>query len=174
MIKFIKVTEERFDAVYKKMESAFPYEERRDSDGQRENFQNSHFNFFEIIDGDTPVGLISPWVFESFVFVEHLAIDSDKRSGGYGSKAIQLLKETYKKPIILEVEPPTDEQKIKRIRFYERLGFNMNGYDYFQPSFHGTDETVPLKLLSYPSPLSQGEFEDFFKLTRKEVYRQNI
>lgn len=171
MLELISVSQERFDTVFEKMTTAFPYEERRDSIDQKNCFQNRFFNFFEITDDGTPVGLISPWVFDDFVFIEHLAVDSDRRSGGYGSKAVNAVKEMYNKPIILEIEPLEDEQKIRRWHFYERLGFKMNGYDYVQPSFHGTDETVPLKILSYPDTLSQAQFDKFFKLTRKEVYK---
>lgn len=171
MLELIPVSQERFDTVYKKMESAFPYEERRDSVDQKNCFQNKFFNFFEITDNGTPVGLISPWEFENFVFIEHLAVDDDKRSGGYGSKTLETVKEKYNKTIILEIEPPEDEQKIRRWHFYEKFGFKMNDYDYVQPSFHGTDETVPLKILSYPNVLSQAQFNEFFKLTRKEVYK---
>lgn len=169
MIRFIDVTNETFDKVYEKMTSAFPYEERRDHSDQKECFDKEFFNFFEIIDNETPVGFVSPWVFPDFVYIEHLAIDEDKRSGGYGSKTIELIKELYKKPIILEAEAPVTEQQIKRIRFYERLGFKVNGYDYIQPSYHG-GEGVPLMILSYPDLLTQNEFDDFVRITKKEVY----
>lgn len=170
MLRLVNVTNETFDKVYEKMVSAFPYEERRDYMDQKKCFEkNKYFNFFEIYDGDTPVGFISPWEFKSFVYIEHLAVDEDKRSGGYGSKTIQLIKSTYKKPIILEAESPVTEQQIKRIRFYDRLGFKINDYDYCQPSYHG-GEGVPLKILSFPETLSQDEFDEFLSVTRKFVY----
>lgn len=170
MISFIDVTEKTFDKVYEKMIAAFPYEERRDSSDQKKCFDKCYFNFLEITDNGIPVGFITPWVFPDFVYIEHLAIDEDKRSGGYGSKTIELIKEIYKKPVILEAEAPETEQQIKRIRFYERLGFKVNEYDYTQPSYHGS-EGVPLMILSYPELLSQKEFDDFVAVTRKEVYK---
>ena len=72
--------------------------------------------------------------------------------------------------MILEAEAPETEQQIKRIRFYSRLGFKMNPFDYAQPSYHGA-ESVPLKILSYPAHLSEEEFADFLTLTRKIVYK---
>lgn len=169
MIEFINVTDSTFDKVYEKMVAAFPYEERRDKPDQKKSFDNSYFNFFEITENGTPVGFVSPWVFPDFVYIEHIAVDEDKRSGGYGSKAVELIKETYKKPIILEAEAPETEQQIKRIKFYERLGFSVNSYAYTQPSFHGGDD-VPLLVLSYPTPLTESDFDNFVKVTRKEVY----
>ncbi len=170
MIRFIDVTEKTFDKVYEKMAAAFPLQERRNSLDQKKCFENSYFNFFEITENETAVGFVSPWVFPDFVYIEHLAIDEDKRSGGYGSKTIERIKEMYKKPIILEAEAPVTEQQIKRIKFYERLGFKVNGYDYIQPSYHG-GEGVPLMILSYPELLSQSEFDSFVVITRKEVYK---
>lgn len=169
-MKFVPITEERFNLVYEKMTTAFPYEERRDLSDQKECLNNKFFNFFEIFDNETAVGFIAFWAFPEFIFIEHIAIDEEKRAGGYGSKTIELVKETYKKPIILEAEAPETEQQIKRIRFYDRLGFKVNSYDYEQPSYHG-GEGVPLKILSFPELISQEEFDLFMKRTRENGYK---
>ena len=171
MIRFIEVTERTFDKVYNKMTAAFPYEERRDCYDEKECLKNEKFKLLEIYDGETEVGFTALWVFGNFVFIEHIAIDENKRGGGYGSKAIEQVKVKYNKPIILEAEAPVTEQQIKRIKFYERLGFKVNGYDYMQPSYHG-GEGVPLMILSYPEFLSQSEFDSFVSITRKEVYNR--
>ena len=169
MIGFIPVTQDGFQSVYEKMTAAFPYEERRDIDDQKKCLDNGYFNFFEIVDNGTKVGFISLWNFDEFVFIEHIAVDSDKRSGGYGSKAIELVKEKYGKKIILEAEIPVTEQQIKRIRFYDRMGFKINDYDYKQPSYHGGGG-LPLKLLSYPDLINREEFDLFIKRTREHPY----
>ena len=152
------------------MIAAFPYEERRDYIDQKECLIKSKFNFLEILDGNDAVGFIALWVFDKFIYIEHIAIDENKRSGGYGTKSIELVKETYKKNIILEAESPITEQQIKRIKFYERLGFKVNGYDYMQPSYHG-GEGVPLMILSFPEFINEDEFKEFLTETRREVYR---
>ncbi len=170
MIRFIDVNEKTFDMVYDKMTAAFPLEERRDCFDEKECLKNELFKLFEIYDGETAVGFTALWVFSDFVFIEHIAIDENKRSGGYGSKAIEHIKEKYNKPIILEAEAPVTEQQIKRIKFYDRLGFKVNNFDYTQPSYHG-GEGVPLMILSYPNNLTNEEFEGFLRETRREVYR---
>ena len=170
MISFVPVTEKSFDKVYKKMKAAFPLEERRNSFDEKNCLKDSKFNFLEILEDGNEVGFIALWVFQDFIFIEHLAIDSVKRNGGYGSKALNLVKEKYNKPLILEAEAPETEQQIKRIRFYNRHGFKVNGFDYIQPSYHG-GEGVPLKILSFPEMLSQEEFDNFIALTRKYVYK---
>ena len=172
-MKLIPITEERFDLVFSKMTAAFPFEERRDISDQKECLNNEYFKFSEIFDDETDVGFIALWDFPEFVFIEHLAIDEEKRAGGYGSKTIELVKETYKKPIILEAEAPETDQQIKRIRFYERAGFKVNFYAYEQPSYHG-GEGVPLKILSYPDILNQEEFDLFIKRTRENGYKNSV
>ncbi len=169
MINFVNVTEETFQSVYDKMTAAFPYEERRDYINQQECLNDKRFCFFEIYDEISPVGFTALWDLEGFVFIEHIAIDSDKRSGGYGSKAIEHIKQIFKKTIILEAEAPETEQQIKRIRFYNRLGFKVNNYYYEQPSYHG-GEGLPLKILSFPSALTNDEFNNFIKETRNSAY----
>ncbi len=169
-MKLIPIAEERFDLVFSKMTAAFPYEERRDILDQKECLNNNFFKFFEIFDNETDVGFIALWDFPEFVFIEHIAIDEKKRAGGYGSKSIELVKETYKKIIILEAEAPETEQQIKRIRFYDRLGFKINSYNYEQPSYHG-GESVPLKILSFPKLIDKEEFDLFIKRTRENGYK---
>ena len=169
MLRFIDVNEKTFNTVFDKMKTAFPYEERRDYSDQKECLENKYFKFFEIYDCDLAVGFTALWVFENFVFIEHIAIDEDKRGGGYGSKAIELIKEKYNKPLILEAEAPVTEQQIKRIKFYNRLGFNVNSFNYTQPSYHG-GEGVPFLILSYPNKLTDEEFDEFLRETRREVY----
>ncbi len=169
-MKLVPIEEARFDLVFSKMTAAFPYEERRDISDQKECLNNKFFNFLEIFYNETEVGFITLWDFPEFVFIEHIAIDEDKRAGGYGSKTIELVKETYKKPIILEAEAPETEQQIKRIRFYDHLGFKINSYDYEQPSYHG-GEGVPLKILSFPELICQEKFDLFIKRTRENGYK---
>ncbi len=172
MIRFENVTEKTFPTVFEKMIAAFPLEERRDFLDQLECLKDERFKFFEIMDGSSPVGFIAIWKLNDFVFLEHLAIDQDKRSGGFGTKAIELLKSTCNLPVILEAEAPVTEQQIKRIAFYDRLGFKVNDFYYEQPSYHG-GEGVPLKLLSYPDLLTDEELQNFITQTRSSAYLGN-
>ena len=169
MINLKPVTEENFSEVYERLIDAFPYEERRDEADEKKCFLKSQFNFCEITDENESVGLIVFWVFNKFLFVEHIAINKEIRSKGYGSKTFELLKTQYNLPIILEAESPETEMQKKRIKFYENLGFKVNSYSYTQPSYHN-EESVPLMVLSFPQLLSESEFEEFFKTTREIVY----
>jgi ribosomal protein S18 acetylase RimI-like enzyme len=169
MIDLRPVTKENFSSVYKRLIDAFPYEERRDEADEQKCFLKSQFNFCEITDDGESVGLIVFWVFESFLFIEHIAINKEIRSKGYGSKTIELIKTKYNQPIVLEAEAPETEMQKKRIKFYENLGFKVNSYNYTQPSYHNGDG-VPLQVLSFPQLLNEKEFDVFFRETRRVVY----
>ena len=169
MINLKSVASENFSAVYKRLVDAFPYEERRDECDEAKCFLKKQFNFCEITDNGESVGLIAFWVFESFLFIEHIAINKEIRSKGYGSKTMELIKRKYNLPIVLEAEFPETEMQKRRIRFYENLGFRVNLYSYTQPSYHN-GEAVPLQILSFPEALDESEFEKFFVETRKVVY----
>lgn len=169
MINLKPVTDENFSVVYKRLVDAFPYEERRDESDEQKCFLKKQFNFCEITDDGESVGLIVFWVFERFLFIEHIAINEEIRSKGYGSKTIELIKTKYNLPIVLEAEFPETEMQKKRIKFYENLGFKVNSYSYTQPSYHNA-ESVPLQILSFPKLLNEKEFDVFFVETRRVVY----
>lgn len=169
MIDLKPVTDENFSVVYKRLVDAFPYEERRDESDEQKCFLKKQFNFCEITDDGESVGLIVFWVFEKFLFIEHIAINEEIRSKGYGSRTIELIKTKYNLPIVLEAEFPETEMQKKRIKFYENLGFKVNSYSYTQPSYHNA-ESVPLQILSFPKLLNEKEFDVFFVETRRVVY----
>lgn len=169
MLNLLKVSDETFEIVFNKMVDAFPYEERRSSDAQKRCLTDERFRYFEILDEKEPVGFIALWEFSDYIYIEHIAIDKDKRSGGYGSKTLEKVKELFKKKIILEAEKPVTEQQKKRIKFYERAGFKVNSYDYEQPSYHGGDG-VPLMILSYPEFITEEEFNRFVTETKNSAY----
>ena len=85
---------------------------------------------------------------------------------------LALLRKKYEK-IVLEVEPPYDEMKRRRIAFYERQGFCQNDYPYVQPPYREGETGVELILMSLPSPLSDcGEcikemYEKVYKTTNR-------
>ena len=172
MLRLSPVTKESFPTVYSKMENAFPYEERRSAHDQEICLADSRFEFFEIYDGDKDVGFVAIWVLDSFIFIEHIAIDENMRGCGYGSSAINLIKKKYNTDIILEAETPDTPQQIRRIGFYKNLGFHVNDFYYEQPSYHNGD-AVPLKVLSYPSPLTKSRFRLFINETRNSAYAQS-
>lgn len=151
------------------LHSAFPKEERRDTIQQREYTDNNDkFSCYLIKDNNLPIGLLTCWDFEEFIYIEHFAIDPSLRNNGYGQKAITALKEKEVRPIILEAEEPTNELTKRRIGFYERQGFILQSYAYEQPPYRSNDGWLPMRLMTYGTINLEKAKETIYK----EVYGQ--
>ncbi|MGI2326999.1 GNAT family N-acetyltransferase [Planococcus sp. YIM B11945] len=61
---------------------------------------------------------------EDFLFIDYILVCSSSRGSGLGSKVIERVKKKNKM-IVLEVDPVTQEdpESGKRVRFYQKLGF---------------------------------------------------
>ena len=81
------------------------------------------------------------------------------------------MKENSLKSIILEIEPPVTEISIKRLKFYEKLGFKLNNYEYFQLPLRENHSPLKLNLMSYPEKLTPTEFENIKNKIYSEVYK---
>jgi GNAT superfamily N-acetyltransferase len=171
-MNFITVNADKFGEIYQKMKSAFPYEERRDEDRQINCFTDPRYRLKEIETDGARVGFVSYWEYPETVFIEHFAIDEKHRGKGYGTAFLRSFVKYCPKNVILEVEPPeTSVYAKRRVGFYRRFGFFLNGgTDYAQPSYHGGGK-IPLVLMSYPALLSENEISAFIALTYGSCYK---
>ena len=94
-----------------------------------------------------PLGLLTTWHFEEFIYIEHFAIDPNLRSQGYGTEALNTFIQEQDKPIILEAEPPTDDITRRRVGFYERCGLTLYDFPYIQPAYTPESNPVELRLM---------------------------
>ena len=136
--------------------SSFPEDERRDFDINFELIETKDFDFFVIIDSlpePKPIGIISIWYFEDYIYIEHFAIDENERFKGKGKEIIKTLIDSVKMPIIIEVEPPIDEITKKRVVIYEGLDFELLDYFYLQPPNSKAMNPIELKLMVYDKKL---------------------
>ncbi len=143
-------TSEKADYLFaeKLFISAFPKEERRDVSLQREYTDfNKLFHNNLLLVNQEPVGFISYWNFEDFLYIEHFAIDETKRNGGYGRKVLEHLEKNTKLPIVLEVELPENEISKRRIEFYQRQGFKLVKETYYQPPYRKEDNYLPMMIM---------------------------
>lgn len=148
----IKETDTVFvDVINNIYHVSFPPEERRDFDKFLELMnENDYFKVFVILKDENPVGFITIWDFSDFAYVEHFATAPEARGGGIGNKVMHLIVKHLNKPIILEVEPPTDEFSQRRINFYNRCGFSLiDTIEYFQPPYRESDQPLKLFLMSH-------------------------
>ena len=118
-----------------------------------------------------PAGFLAVWEFESFIYIEHFAVDPALRNSGTGSAMLQELVKQYQKPICLEVELPEDELTRRRIGFYERNGFVFNEYPYIQPPISKGKSPVPLRIMTYKSEITREEFQKMKEILYRRVYK---
>ncbi len=155
------------------LQSSFPKEEYRELDELR-NYTDHKQKFVNniIIDDNVPVGLLTYWDMGDFLYIEHFAIDPTKRSGGYGKKTMELFCSCNNKSIVLEVEKPEEEMAIRRIGFYERLGYALWDNEYEQPPYRKGEDFLPMNIMAYGNIDKGKDFEKVKEIIYKEVYNQ--
>lgn len=156
-MRFQIVQPDEFKMIYEEMENNFVLEERRDYKEAYEVLNNELYTLYHIIENENKVGFISLWKLKGFVFIEHFVVYEKYRNNGYGKTALELLKEKYDK-MVLEAEHPLNEMCIRRLNFYQRMGFNINTQYYYQPSYREGGEGTELHILSYPTKLDNFEY----------------
>ena len=139
-----RINETNFPEIYRIMQASFSDDEYRPYDEQLALFEEPEYRIYYM-----PAGFLAVWEFESFIYIEHFAVDPALRNSGTGSAMLQELVKQYQKPICLEVELPEDELTRRRIGFYERNGFVFNEYPYIQPPISKGKSPVPLRIMTY-------------------------
>lgn len=161
----------RFDEMYKIMEDNFPPDERRTYEGQKALMDAENYCVYTVEENDKVIAFFAVWFLDGFVFAEHLAVDKSHHNGGIGTKLIKRVLDSLDVPMVLEIELENSSDMAKRrAGFYRRLGFNINSYEYAQPSYGEGKSAIPMHLVSYPKPLSEDEFEKYKNMIYKEIY----
>jgi ribosomal protein S18 acetylase RimI-like enzyme len=158
--------------IQKWYEGAFPITERRHFDDLLALLSDPDMYLCALLDTDQLIGFILYWQWPDFLFVEHFVIDPDQRGKQYGQQVLAQLLKLDSPYYILEVERPEDDISQRRVRFYERQGFTLNLYDYWQPPYQPGMVAVPMRLMSIPAITHAQDFERFSKLIKTRVYQR--
>lgn len=150
---------------------SFPSEERRDLTAQKQILQDFRYDLECYYDEAKLKGFCAVWIFDDFIFIDHIAISPEFRGQGIGSEIMNKVINNHKKPIILEVEKPETETAQRRITFYERLGFKLNEFDYYQPSLGPGKPSIPLHLMSHPNLIKSKHYEQIKASIYQTVYQ---
>lgn len=105
-------------------------------------------------------GLILYWDFGAYIYVEHFCVEPTMRGHGLGTLILAELAKKGK-PIILEIDPLTDDVAVRRKGFYERCGYVANGFAHVHPPYQAANHGHALIVMSHPRALSQAEFDTF-------------
>jgi len=170
----IRTNHKHYHFIEELLHMAFPENERRDDDKQRwktDNEERFHCLLVTTNDVQQPIGLLTYWDFETFIYVEHLAIDAELQGRGLGSKTLQAFFHRHESmPIVLEVEHPTDETSSRRIGFYEHSGLRLWECDYLQPPYRPGDDWLPLYLMATPTLSREKDYQHICETIHSEVY----
>lgn len=161
----------KFDEIFNLMKISFPENEYRTYENQKILLEKKEYKLItkENEKGEA-VAFIALWSAPEFDFIEHFAVSPECRGGGVGSKMMKNLMQNTNKPIILEIEVPCDDMSIKRLRFYERLGFKLNEQEYYQLPLRENARPLKLNLMSYPEKLNDEQFESVKQHLHEKIY----
>ncbi|MBO5354866.1 MAG: GNAT family N-acetyltransferase [Clostridia bacterium] len=162
-----------FDQVFALMEKSFPEDERRPFAEQKALLGNPVYKIYGLREAQTVIAFAAVYQFDTFMFVEHLAVAPSHRNKGLGALILQELGKIAKNRICLEVEPPETEIATRRIGFYRRNGFHLCPCPYVQPAISKGRTPVPLQIMSTNGVLGEAEFEAIRKTLYEKVYGVN-
>ena len=136
MLTSIQVTKEseKFPEIVRLYRAAFPREERVALELLLET--DGPYDFIACYDGEMLCGFYSTLTMGDITHVLFLAVEETLRGNGYGSQILDVVRRAYPdKRLILDVEMPdpeaeNQEQRTKRIAFYERNGYRKSGISY--------------------------------------------
>jgi len=166
MIRLERVTDmERLGCFSRLCVEAFPVDERRPEAEYAGLLANPRYCLEMILDGNSCVGFFSSWDLTDFTYIEHFAVEHTCRGQGLGSAALRAFVAEHTGTVILEVEPPrAGVDAVRRIAFYERLGFLYNPVHHVQPPYAPGLQPVLLHLMSFPDPVTD------YAAVRRELY----
>ncbi|MDE6308047.1 MAG: GNAT family N-acetyltransferase [Bacteroidales bacterium] len=136
-----------FDFLYEIYTEAFPPEERRSREQLIEEMGQPEVCVGLITYEGERAGFFIYWELEDFIYGGHFAIHEDLRGDGIGTSFLSQFLRWAPKPVIIEVEPPTNRTAKRRIAFYEKLGLKLFPCDYVQPAYDPDKDAVPLYLM---------------------------
>ncbi len=167
-----KISKQQFCKVYDIMKASFPPDELRPYNEQLALLDKPPYSIYTLSQNpaESIDNFVAIWEFDSFIFIEHIAVCESLRGSGTGSKILGIVATTFDKIICLEVEPPTDEMSKRQIEFYKRNGYTLNPYPYIQPSISKGKNEIELMIMSNNGMLTQNEFDNFKDTVYKTVY----
>ena len=130
-------------ATFKKVaslyEAAFPVEERLPLWQLSWNNLKNGQSFLTYFDQEVFIGFTYAICTDNLVYLLFLAVEESKQSQGYGSQILaQVKEEAGGRPCALTIEPMDEEQvsnrgqRLKRLAFYERNGYQLLNHFYFE------------------------------------------
>lgn len=150
--------------------ASFPDSERRElNELQQLMMSQPRFHVEAAIGDDGFEGFVSWWDFDTFIYIEHLAVLPQLRGGGIGGAMVDYLA-AHGTNLLLEVDLPTTDIARRRIAFYQRHGLHLwSDVDYVQPPYAEGLPAVPMALMT-SEQMSRSALEAAVIVLRHDVY----
>ncbi len=173
--KITSIDDVFFAQMWEIYTQSFPLVEQREYSDYVNALEDFACNLYVYYDDKNKVqALLQAWDFPTSSFIEFYAIANEARGQGLGTQILEEYKTTTKKNIILEIEDICDEATKRRWQFYKRLNFQKYNAVYVHPPYQKDFATFNLNVLSYPSILTEQEYNTFVyeekKISLKYTY----
>lgn len=166
-ITFIPVNNIPDAQIQELYEAAFPKFERRPWPQQLLLLKEKKLRLLQLVYEGQFAGFVFYWQLSEYILIEHFAIIEALRSKGIGSIVIQHMAGVAKF-IVLETEPADHgPDAVRRIDFYEKLGFITLPYPYSQPPYADGYPAQKMSLMQN-KPHTGGAAE--FEKLKQEIY----
>ncbi|PAF39258.1 GNAT family N-acetyltransferase [Terribacillus saccharophilus] len=152
---------------YEKLSKYFPIEEMKSKEHMELLLKEKADVYFK---DESEEHVLMYAEFDHFLFIDYVYVAAKTRGQGIGGKLIDKLKKRGK-PILLEVEPLQydDSDSQKRLRFYEKQGFQHAKTIGYNRRSLATAEENPMEIL-YWAPNGETEEEIFDAM--RDMYEQ--
>lgn len=150
---------------------AFPPEERREIEQLKELLETEPAMYFNAVvcEGEL-AGLFVYWDFDTFYYLEHLAVFAEMRNKKIGQQILDWVNEHLKGVRLLEVEPDDTEIAGRRINYYQRNGYRILDKTYLQPAYRPGGEAFPLWIMGNEAEQTQEVLNDQIQVIKNRVY----
>lgn len=159
---------ERWNKVWDLYEESFPVAERRYMEDHINAYSDERFYPLSVWEGHQLIGLMFFWEWDSYRYLEHLAVNPELRGHGYGSQLLRYLRDS-EHTIILEIDPLNNELSVRRLQFYERAGFTLTPYRFVHLPYRIDGQEQELLILSYPEMINKEQHNDFMSFVNETV-----
>ncbi|MEN6322035.1 MAG: GNAT family N-acetyltransferase [Proteiniphilum sp.] len=159
---------ESWKRIWELYEESFPLAERRKADDHLRACGDDRFFPLSAWEGGELIGLMFFWEWDSYRYLEHLAINPEMRGQGYGSQLLRHLRDSAHS-IILEIDPLSNELSVRRLQFYERSGYTLTPYRFVHLPYRLDAKAQELLILSYPRMITKEQHNDFLHFVNEEV-----
>lgn len=159
---------ERWNKVWELYESSFPIAERRKKKDHLHACSDPMFYPLSAWEGNQLLGLLFYWEWDSYRYLEYLAVSPELRGHGYGSQMLRYLRDT-EHTVILEIDPLSNELSVRRLQFYERAGYTLTPYRFVHLPYRLEAQPQELLILSFPKMITKEQHNDFLAFIEERV-----